>query len=65
MFMVPGQRLRMVAIAPQTGTEAPIRLLKKDSSSGIHLAYPPVAQKLPCLLVLPPALPQSFPVVRR
>ena len=32
MFVVPGQRPRTVAIAPQAGTEAPIGLIKKDST---------------------------------
>ena len=33
MFVVPGQRPRTVAIAPQAGTEAPIGLIKKDSTN--------------------------------
>jgi hypothetical protein len=32
MFVVPGQCPRTVAIAPQAGTEAPIGLIKKDST---------------------------------
>ena len=32
MIVVPGQRPRTVAIAPQAGTEAPIDLTKKDST---------------------------------
>jgi hypothetical protein len=33
MFVVPGQHPRTVAIAPQAGTEAPIGLIKKDSTN--------------------------------
>ena len=33
MIVVPGQRPRTVAIAPQAGTEAPIGVIKKDSTN--------------------------------
>ena len=43
MFVVPGQRPRTVAIAPQAGTAAPIGLIKKgqhgksDSLGSAHI----------------------------
>ena len=33
MIVVPGQRPRTVAIAPQAGSEAPIGLIKKVSTN--------------------------------
>ena len=38
MIVVPGQRPRTVAIAPQAGSEAPIGLIKKDST--MELSWP-------------------------
>ena len=34
MIVVPGQRPRTVAIAPEAGIEAPIGSIKKDSTKG-------------------------------
>jgi hypothetical protein len=44
MFVVPGQRPRTVAIAPQAGTEAPTGFIKKDSTK-LLLLLP----RCPCL----------------